>query len=208
MVSDFLEQLLGIEGTAREGDLGRNIEQKILGGEVRIEPSPTTNYPRFVYQPEGWREDLALTNASSMVSEVAPVVLYLRHLVSQDNVLIVEEPESHMHPAMQVKFIRELATVVSAGVRMIVTTHSEWLTEELGNIVRRSALPENERKEPALDADQVGAWLFGPHKTSRGSTVREISLDEEGQYPCGFDDVAIALHNDWAGITSRIEEGS
>ena len=140
-----------------------------------------------------------------MASEVAPVVLYLRHLVSPDNVLVVEEPESHMHPALQVEFMRQLAAVVKAGVRVIVTTHSEWMTEELGNIVRRSALPEDERKGPALDAGQVGAWLFESNKRPKGSIVREIPLDEHGQYSCGFDEVAMALHNDWAGITSRIE---
>ena len=206
VVADFLEQLLGIDETASKSALGTDIEQTILGGSVRIERSPSTNHTDFLYRPNGWREDLPLTNASSMTSEVAPVVLYLRHLVARDNVLIVEEPESHMHPAMQVKFMQELAAVVNAGVRVIVTTHSEWMTEELGNIVRRSGLPENDRDGPALDADQVGAWLFGDHKRSRGSIVREIPLDDDGQYPCGFDDVAAALHNDWAGITSRIEE--
>ena len=62
----------------------------------------------------------------SMVSELAPVVLYLRHVVGSDSVLIIEEPESHLHPAMQVEFTRQLAAIVHAGVRLIVTTHSEW----------------------------------------------------------------------------------
>ena len=47
--------------------------------------------------------------ASSMVAELAPVVLYLRHLVRPDDVLIIEEPESNLHPAMQVEFTRQLA---------------------------------------------------------------------------------------------------
>lgn len=208
VVADFLEQLLGIDSFGRELDLGSDIEQAILGGSVRIERSPNTNYPHFVYRPERWQEDLALTNASSMVSEVAPVVMYLRHLVSPQDVLIVEEPESHMHPAVQVKFMRQLAAVVNAGVRVILTTHSEWMIEELGNIVRRSALPESECKETALEVGRVGAWLFKPKKRPMGSVVTEIPLDEDGQYPCGFDDVAIALHNDWAGITNRIEGSS
>ena len=63
----------------------------------------------FSYQPQGWGEDLPLMNTSSMVSELAPVVLYLRHIVQPGDVLIIEEPESHLHPAMQVEFIRQLA---------------------------------------------------------------------------------------------------
>ena len=82
-----------------------------------------------------------------MVSELAPVVLYLRHVVQPGETLIIEEPESHLHPAMQVEFIRQIAALVQAGVRVIVTTHSEWVLEELGNIVRRSELPKARRKD-------------------------------------------------------------
>lgn len=208
VVADFLEQLLQVDRVGRELDLGKSIEQAILGGSVRIERSPNTNYPYFAYRPQGWQEDLALTNASSMVSEVAPVVLYLRHLVSPENVLILEEPESHLHPAMQVEFIQQLTHVVNEGVRLIVTTHSEWLTEELANIVQRSKLPEGQRKGPALTPDQVGVWLFEQKNRPKGSVVKEIPLDADGMYPTGFDEVAMALHNDWAGITSQVEDAS
>ena len=68
-------------------------------------------------------------------------------MVERDNVLIIEEPESHLHPAMQVEFVRQIATLVHSGIRVIVTTHSEWVLEELANIVRRSGLSEKHRKE-------------------------------------------------------------
>ena len=86
-------------------------------------------------------------NSSSMVSELAPVVLYLRHRVQSNDVLIVEEPESHLHPAMQVEFTRQLAALVRSGIRVIVTTHSEWILEELANLVRLSKLPESQAKK-------------------------------------------------------------
>ena len=218
VLSDFLKQLLAVDHPAlrRKGLLfghSRRIEKAILGGSVDVTESAITGYPHFTYRPNGWNEDLPLMNASSMVSELAPVVLYLRHLVEPDSVLIVEEPESHLHPAMQVEFIRQLAALVRAGVRVIVTTHSEWLLEELANIVRRSALPGSQRKAQndsrniALSSSSVGAWLFKPKLSSKGSVVSEISLDETGLYPTGFDDVANALHNDWAEIASRTVHG-
>ena len=104
---------------------------------MRVDRLAAINYPLFSYRPDGWKYDLPLMNASSMVSELAPVVLYLRHMVGPGNVLIIEEPELHLHPAMQVEFTRQLATLVDAGVRVLVTTHSEWVLEELANIVRR-----------------------------------------------------------------------
>ena len=217
VLADFLEQLIALDQThsrrrGRGSNLGTSIEKGILHGSIRLERSEATGYPKFSYQPEGWKTKLSLMNASSMVSELAPVVLYLRHMVEPGNVLIVEEPEAHLHPAMQVEFTRQLATLVRSGVRVIVTTHSEWLLEELANIVRRSALPESEKAEPsgagvALNREQVGAWLFEPRqKKPKGSVVKEIHLDESGLYPSGFDDVAAALHNDWAEISSRIDK--
>ena len=214
VLADFLEQLLEVDRSRHprrrhDPDLVARIEKTILDGSVRVDRSTAIDYPRFFYRPDGWKHDLPLINASSMVSELAPVVLYLRHMVEPGNVLIIEEPESHLHPAMQVEFTRQLAALVDAGVRVLVTTHSEWLLEELANIVRRSQLPENSRREGdvALRPDQVGAWLFQPKGRPKGSVVTEIGLDDSGLYPSGFDDVAAALHNDWADISSRIEAG-
>ena len=215
VLADFLETLIAIDPSSgrreKRKDFGSGIEETILGGSIRVDRSETIDYPHFTYQPEGWDNDLPLMNASSMVSELAPIVLYLRHMVKPGHVLIVEEPESHLHPAMQVELMRQLAVLVRAGIRVIVTTHSEWVLEELANIVRRSALPkhgENGDSHVALSSSQVGAWLFTPKRRPRGSEVEEIHLDDSGLYPSGFDDVAIALHNDWADITSRIGNGS
>ncbi len=112
---------------------------------------------------------------------------------------------------MQAQLIREIAALVRAGVRVLVTTHSEWVLEELANIVGRSRLPESEQNDIpankiALPASDVGVWLFEPKERPKGSVVREVALDESGLYATGFGEVAAALHNDWADISSRSQE--
>ena len=215
VLADFLQQLIQLEpGSYRESmssdDLSMQIEEAILSGSVQIESPEGFNYPHFTYRPIGWKKSLPLMNASSMVSEIAPVVLYLRHLVSLGNVLIIEEPESHLHPAMQVEFTRQLAALVQAGVRVIITTHSEWVLEELANIVRRSELSKSRRKkmphgEFALRPEQVGAWLFKQKRRPKGSVVEEIRFDPDaGGLESDFDEVGRQLYNDWATIGSRI----
>ena len=216
--SDFLEQLVEIASDQRRRDrsgtehlsrLGESIEDRILGGAVKVESSTGVAYPHFIYRPRGWESKLPLANASSMVSELAPVVLYLRHVVVPGDLLIIDEPESHLHPAMQVAFTRLIAATVRAGVQVIVTTHSEWVLEELGNVVGRSPVigrsmrtdeSGTESGETSLDARDVGVWLFEPAEDG-GSAVKEIALDTDtGIYPSGFDAVAATLHNDWAAI--------
>ena len=132
VLEDFMEQLVALADPSRWAhdknydDLAQSLEHTLLRGVVRIEQSPI-NYPSFVFRPNGWKRDLLLINASSMVSELGPVVLYLRHVVQPGDLLIIEEPESHLHPAMQVEFIKKLAAAVQSGIRMIITTHIEWV---------------------------------------------------------------------------------
>lgn len=220
VISDFLEQLIYIENPRlprhrrrKSSDLGKEIEDKILYGNIEVSRS-AIDYPDFFYRPNKWtgrKKPIPLMNASSMVSELAPVVLYLRHLIGHGDILIVEEPESHLHPAMQVEFTKQLASLVNAGVRIIVTTHSEWLLEELANIVRRSRGRESQDQHHrngefvSLRQEEVGAWLFEPKKKPLGSVVKEIQLDEAGLFPTGFEDVAAALHNESSRISWHIE---
>ena len=216
VVADFLKQLIELGGLAKRQSnkadaLAKRIEQAILTGSVQIKTS-AMGYPLFFYKPDGWKNSLPLMNTSSMVSELAPVVLYLRHVVQPGETLIIEEPEAHLHPGMQVEFIRQIAAIVHAGVRVIVTTHSEWVLEELGNIVRCSELPKARRKKIpqgdfALRPDQVGAWLFKPKLRPRGSVVEKIKLDAEtGLYPTDYEDVSLALYNDSVDIFNRIQD--
>ncbi len=224
VLGDFLSELVGLDPIRTRvrtkfrrvparlsGKLATDLEHDVLKGAIRLEDAGS-GYPTFEYRPDGWDRSLSLVQASSMVAELAPVVLYLRHLVRSDDVLIIEEPESNLHPAMQVEFTRQLAGLVRAGIRVIVTTHSEWVLQELANLVRVSKLPESAREgiaggDVALDASQVGAWFFKPDSNGEGSTVSEIGLDEEsGLYPTDFEEVARAMHNDWAEIFSRLGE--
>ena len=208
VLADFLEGLIGLDDrkltTSRQ--LAKRLETDILGGSVGISRS-TVGFPSFHYRPKNWQHDLPLMNTSSMVSELAPVVLYLRHVVQPGDVLIIEEPESHLHPAMQVSFTRYLAAVVKAGIRVIVTTHSEWVLEALANLVRLSEVPEARRSKisggPALEPEEVGAWSFERKEWPQGSVVREIPLDTvRGTFPAGFGDITEQLYNDWASITN------
>ena len=222
VTADFLQQLIALDRPVYRSfrrrkpqhDMGEQIEDAILGGSVKAYRSATTGYPYFAYHPIGWKRELALSQTSSMVSDLAPIVLFLRHVVEPGNVLIIEEPESHLHPAMHVELTRQLALLVRSGIRVIITTHSEWVLEELANIVRRSALPEAERKTSdapavALRPDEVGAWLFKPRSRPKGSVVEELKLDEEtGLYPTDYDAVSEALYNESARLFNRIEEGN
>ena len=235
VVADFLEQLVGFgdsprgergaaifeelaglnESLERARDdsrtLAATLEAEVLKGAVHVRRS-ITDYPIFSYQPHGQKKEIPLMQTSSMVSELAPVVLYLRHRVHPGDVLIIEEPESHLHPAMQAAFTRQLAAVVRAGVRVMLTTHSVFVLEELANLVRMSELPESQQAglrgaESALREEDVGVWLFEQKRRPKGTVVREVPLDRDaGLFPAGYGDVTAEISNTWVEVDSRIGE--
>ena len=215
VMQDFLKRLIEVlptrNGNGEFDEVAGRIETEMLGGGIRVSPSPVVvGLPQFGYRPDGWSADLPLMNSSSAVSELAPVVLFLRHVVAPGDVLIVEEPEAHLHPAAQVELTRLLASTVRAGLRVIITTHSEWILEALANTVRRSALggtSSGAKAEPgvALAPGDVGAWLFTREQPD-GSVVEKIELDDEtGLFPAGYDRVSEALYNEGARIFNQIQ---
>ena len=215
VATDLLEQWETIgrnaADRARWNPLAAEIEDRILGGSIRVERN-AAGASDFAFRPkECGDDDLPLHRTSAMVSSLAPVVLWLRHLIDHGDVLIIEEPEAGLHPKMQVALARELVRIVRSGVRVVITTHSEWLLEQLGNLTQLSNLPADRRRgieesELALDPKEIGVWLFRKESGQRGATVEEVPLDpESGLFPVDYDEISRALYNQGAAIFNRTQ---
>ena len=216
VMADFMQRLIHYEDEHSTDELMKNLanalERDVLDGQIRVKRAAAGGYPDFVYQPRKTRKTIRLARASSVVTELAPIVLFFRGVIARGDMLIIDEPEAHMHPEMQVEFTRFLAAAVRSGVRIIMTTHSEWVLEELANLVQASELSESERvaingSDIALSENEVGAWLFRPKKRPKGSVVEEIPLNREsGTFAAGYDRVAADVYNRWVEISSRTDE--
>ena len=218
IVADFMQQLILYEEEHTPDDLIKDfadvLERKVLDGKIRVNRASAGGYPDFVYQPRNSEETIRLARASSMVTELAPFVLLLRSVVARGDMLIIDEPEAHLHPAAQTEMAKSLGRLVRAGVQVVVTTHSDWLLMEIGNLIREGELEEkigepiSEQPHPSsLQPKDVGVWLFREGEASAGSTVEEIPFDRiEGVEPREYEDVSEALYNRSAGLQNRLAE--
>ena len=218
VMTDFMERLIRAEGERKRDsplrEIAAALEREVLAGRIETRRLLAGGYPEFVYRPQETEEDLRLSRASSMVSELAPVVLFLRGTIGRSDTLIMEEPEAHLHPAAQTQLAVTLARIVRAGVRVVVTTHSDWLLQEIANLIREGEL-EEQTGEPASEGElpsslrpsEVGIWLFRKDGDSAGSIVKEIPFDRtEGIGPEEYEDVAEELYNRSANLQNRLEE--
>ena len=212
VVADFMQQLILYEEPETPQKeitrLAGAIESDVLAGQILMKPTPS-GYPEFLYRPQETKEDMRLTRAASMVSELAPVVLFLRGGIRPGDTLIIEEPEAHLHPGAQTEIALTLAGLVRAGVRVVVTTHSDWLLKEIANLIRigelkRKGIQKVKKMAPAhwLLPEEVGTWWF-----QTDGIVKQIPFDStEGIEPKDYEDVAYKLYDRSVNLQDLLEE--
>ena len=210
VIADFLEQI--VQYKERDvlweaiWDVAKKLEDELLSGGIGVNRPTPEAYPEFLYRPDQAEEGLRMSHSSAMVSELAPLVLFLRGIVEPGDLLIIEEPEAHLHPGAQTKIAQTLARLVRAGVRVLITTHSDWLLQQIGNLIREGELRKQGDATAGsgdwLGKEEVGAWWFRKDKP-----VTELSFDlVEGIEPEDYLDIAEDLYNQSAGLQNRIEQ--
>ncbi len=112
-------------------------------------------------------------------TQVFPIIVAALSAKAGD-VILIENPEVHLHPAGQALMGQFLAKISKAGVQVILDTHSDHIL----NGIRRSV------KSKGIDADEVAIHFFRP-KTDEVAQVHSPLLDENGNldtWPEGFFD--------------------
>jgi predicted ATPase len=119
-------------------------------------------------------QEVLLTDVGFGVSQVLPVITQCFYATS-GSTLIFEQPEIHLHPAVQSGladlFIEALIARENGtprNVQLLVETHSEHL---LRRLLRRIA-------EGAVDPDQVAIYVVDAGRTT--STIEPLEVDDYG----------------------------
>ncbi len=123
-----------------------------------------------------WRRP---SNIGYGLTYVFPILVALL-AARPDQVIVIDSPESHLHPSAQSQMGRILATLASAGVQIIVETHSDHLLNGIRLAVR----------EKALRPDDLRIHFFsGPSGVNHGVTTPVMGPGGEiYEWPDGFFD--------------------
>lgn len=126
--------------------LNRQVElwmrELVPGITFRIEPLAQTDAVKI-----GMRlhtsEFLRPVNMGLGVTYTLPIVTAAL-LAEPGSMLIIENPEAHLHPAAQSRLARFLCKVAAAGVQVVVETHSDHILNGVRVAVKHKAIPPND----------------------------------------------------------------
>ena len=79
--------------------------------------------------------DIPLYLASSSARGLSDLYFFLKHVARKDQLLIIDEPESHLDTANQIEMARLLVRCVNSGLKVLITTHSDYLIKEFNNLI-------------------------------------------------------------------------
>ncbi len=168
---------------------------------------------RFISKARGKGRsfNIPLHNASSSARGLSDFYFFLRHVASRGHLIVIDEPESHLDTANQILLARLLARFVRAGLKVLITTHSDYLIKEINNLVMlNSTFAEKEsvvkklkyRSDDVLEPESIRAYV------AENNGLTRCDVDEFGIDMPVFDrtiDEINAVAND---LASRISEDS
>lgn len=129
--------------------------------------------------------DIPLHRASSSARGLSDLYFYLKHVAQRKDLLIIDEPESHLDTANQIQFARLLSRVVRAGVKVLITTHSDYLIKEINNLIMLNSYIEKKgrvarklkyKKNDSLPAELVRAYV-AEDNSLKACTIDEFGID-------------------------------
>jgi predicted ATPase len=143
---------------------------------------------RYGYKSTGDNEPLRGLNPKNVgfgISYSLPIVVAI--LSAQPGaLLLVENPEAHLHPKGQAKLTELICLAAENGIQLIVETHSDHVLNAVLIACKR-----HETQKKGIDKQKVAIYFFGERDQYHASQCTRIPVLQGGkieQQPHGFFD--------------------
>ncbi|MCM1174277.1 MAG: DUF3696 domain-containing protein [Blautia sp.] len=143
--------------------------RRILGYTIRAEEIERTDLISVSFTNNRLRDNIRPKNVGTGVSYIAEVIIAALSC-RQGDVLIIENPEIHLHPSGQSELLFFLAFLAGKGIQIIMETHSDHIYNGVRKCVSMDCI-ENTKT----------AIYFFEETENGGSAPVKIPLDKNGK---------------------------
>ncbi|MFD1780691.1 AAA family ATPase [Fredinandcohnia salidurans] len=161
-------------------------ELDFLTGNILEGKLSKDSFEHFEFVPSNSDVGIPLHVTSSLVAELAPIVMFLSSSYDPD-LWIIEELESHLHPKIQMEVARFLFHLLNRNKNVWITTHSDSLMQKINNLLTLSQHPNKNKiietlnfksKDILDDVSVVNAYQFSSNNSI--TEVEKLELDLYG----------------------------
>lgn len=99
----------------------------IMEGEVKKDNN------RFMYHTNGI--SMPVSAAAASIREIAPLQILASKWDISKTAILIEEPESHLHPNKQRMMADVIGCIRKAGARVHLTTHSDYFLQRINELI-------------------------------------------------------------------------
>ncbi|MEO5360944.1 MAG: DUF3696 domain-containing protein [Nitrospirota bacterium] len=111
-------------------------------------------------------------NVGFGVSYVLPIIVAALH-TPKDGLVLIENPESHIHPAGQAKLMELICKAAKSGVQFIIETHSDHIINGLLVAIKKGF----------INPDESSVYYFEREVSTHATLVTRLSVLEGGIIP-------------------------
>ena len=155
------------------------------------------------------RFNVPLHLASSSARGLSDLYFFLRHAGRRNHLLIIDEPEGHLDTANQVLLARLAARLAQNGLKILVTTHSDYFVKEINNLVMLSGSFEG-KEEVVRSLGYEGGDGIAPNRirayVAKDNGLARCTVDEFGIDMPVFDDTIDRINRVSNELASRLAE--
>ena len=184
---DFVRQLESISKTTSifASDHPEIIEafENVIGGNYKV-----TKEQGLIYQPKtGGKSRFTMNESSSCVRALLDIGFYLRCKAKPGDLFVIDEPELNLHPRNQRSFARLVVRLINAGLKVFITTHSDYIVKELNTLIMLAQRTPHTRElqktygyseQELVNPDQIRLYMTGPGtRKSAGDGKRAIRIN-------------------------------
>ncbi len=199
---DFISRLYDLNSsvTSPLAHIAVELQSRLYGDDRIVIEQPEGQLPDFRYRVNDTASKIRLHLTSSMVTEISALLIGFWHWIEPNSVVIIDEPESHLHPEAQKALVSGLAEAINQGLRVILITHSPYILSCVNNLIKFGSLIKNfpdddnvaklKSEHPDMVAleKKVTAYHFG-----RDGMVKDIVLTsgliDESEFTEPFDKI-------------------
>ena len=130
--------------------------------------------------------DIPLHLASASARALCDLYFFFQHTAIPGRLLIIDEPESHLDTHNQILVARLLARAVNGGLRVMITTHSDYLLKEINNLLMLG-------REIPTKAEFMGCHGYAEDEFLKAEAVRAYMTTEGELVECGSNEYGLDL---------------